>query len=114
MSILGNLFNNEKRTTDKIYPYIDELGRTVYLLNKNIEHQGIGGKEIAIDDYVTSILTNEEVLKEDNWATHNFIKRRPDFNMNFPYKLYYGKVCGLGYVVAEDEFDKGSEKVENR
>ena len=34
------------------------------------------------------------------------MKRRNDFNCNFPYKTYYGKVNGLGYIVAEDELEE--------
>lgn len=44
-------------------------------------------------------------MVEGNWACHNFVMRRDDFRHDFPYKLYYGKVGGLGYVVAEDEFE---------
>ena len=63
---------------------------------------------------ITDILTNEECLKHNNFATLNFILRRPDFDINFPYKLYYGKVGNLGYVVAEDEFyDDVYENVKN-
>lgn len=74
----------------------------------HIEHQGIGGKEIRIE----FPLSNDEVLdiaNEGNWACCNFIERRPDFNCDFPYKLYYGKVDGLGYVVSEDELEEVSE-----
>ena len=28
-----------------------------------------------------------------------------NFNKDFKYKLYYGKVNNLGYIVAEDEFE---------
>ena len=38
-------------------------------------------------------------------ACYNFLRRRPDFNREFPHKLYYGKVDGLGYIVAEDELE---------
>ena len=41
-----------------------------------------------------------------NWACLNFTDRREDFDCNFPHKLYYGKVNGLGYVVAEDELEE--------
>ena len=66
------------------YPYTDMYGREIRLLKEGIEHQGIGGQEFAIDEQVTQTLTNEEVFK---------------------YKLYYGKVNNLGYIVAEDEFE---------
>ena len=74
-------------------------------IKKHVTHQDIGGKEFIVDEYITKKLTNEEVLKQENWATINFIDRRTDFNIDFPHKLYYGKVDGLGYVVAEDELE---------
>lgn len=77
-----------------------------FRINKDIDHQGIGGKILRIDERdqrITDSLTNEQVLREENFATHNFIERRRDFDINFPYKLYYGHVDGLGYVLAEDE-----------
>lgn len=77
------------------------------LIKDSVTHQGIGGKEFIVDEYVTKTLTNNEVFDKGmsgNPACLNFIMRRPDFNCAFPHKLYYGKVNGLGYVVAEDEF----------
>ena len=45
------------------------------------------------------------MASEGNPACLNFVMRRCDFTSDkFPHKLYYGKVGGLGYVVAEDEF----------
>lgn len=96
----------------KTYPYVDEYGRTVMLLKKRIDHQGIGGKEFIIDEQITSTLSNNEVFykaMDGNWACYNFCERRKDFDVNFPHKLYYGKVDGLGYIIAEDEFDKEDE-----
>lgn len=90
------------------YPYIDMYGREIRLLKEGIEHQGIGGQEFAIDEQVTQTLTNEEVFFQalnGNWACHNFVERRQDFNKDFKHKLYYGKVNNLGYIVAEDEFE---------
>ena len=82
----------------------------VRVIKDNIEHQGIGGKEFIIDEKITSTLTSKECFYQaldGNWACKNFIERRPDFDYKyFPHKLYYGKVDGLGYVVAEDEFKK--------
>lgn len=78
------------------------------IIKKDVTHQGIGGKEFIVDEYVTNTLTNIEVFKNGmsgNPACLNFITRRPDFKYDFPHKLYYGKVGGLGYVVAEDEFE---------
>lgn len=81
-------------------------------IKKSVTHQGIGGQEFIVDEYVTKTLTNDEVLYNalnGNPACLNFAKRRLDFNKLFPYKLYYGKVNGLGYVVAEDEFIEEGE-----
>lgn len=79
-------------------------------LKKNIKHQDIGGKDFIIDDKISETLTNSDVFNkgmlEGNWACYNFIQRRPDFKFDFSYKLYYGKVNGLGYIVAEDEFEE--------
>ena len=52
------------------------------ILNKNIEHQGIGGKtayierEVTIDDILERVLTY-------NIAALNFAKRRPDLFRDF-------------------------------
>lgn len=78
-------------------------------IKESVTHQGIGGCEFVVDEYITSILTNDEVFDQamcGNIACLNFINRRPDFNCEFPHKLYYGKVSCLGYVVAEDEFEE--------
>ena len=80
-------------------------------IKKEITHQNIGGKKFIVDEEITKTLTNNEVfLKalDGNWACHNFVERRPDFAYDFPYKLYYGKVDGLGYIIAEDEFDENN------
>ena len=45
-------------------------------------------------------------MNEGNPACLNFVRRRDDFRVNFPHKLYYGKVGAFGYVVAEDEFEE--------
>lgn len=80
----------------------------VKIIKTSVTHQSIGGKEFVVDEKITETLTNDNLFTNainGNWACYNFIMRRPDFNAFFPYKLYYGKVDGLGYVVAEDEFD---------
>lgn len=82
----------------------------IKVIKNEIKHQNIGGKEFIIDNNITKILSPEEIFKQaysGNIACINFIQRRPDFNQNFKYKLYYGKVNGLGYIIAEDEFKKG-------
>lgn len=77
-------------------------------IKPHVTHQGIGGKQFIVDIPITNSLTNDEVFNKGisgNPACYNFIRRRPDFNRDFKHKLYYGKVDGLGYVVAEDELE---------
>ena len=81
---------------------------TIRRIKPHVLHQGIGGKEIIIDFGITNTLTNDAVFNNGisgNPACYNFIRRRPDFNRDFPYKLYYGHVDNLGYIVAEDELE---------
>ena len=80
---------------------------TKFKVKDHIEHQNIGGKEIIIEFE----LENNEIFVQSisgNWACRNFRERRTDFNNEFSHKLYYGKVGGLGYVVAEDELEEGN------
>lgn len=77
-------------------------------IKNSVTHQDIGGKDFIVDEKITETLTNDSVFNmgmSGNWACYNFIHRRLDFRRDFPYKLYYGKVDGLGYIVAEDEFE---------
>ena len=104
------------------------------ILNKDIEHQGIGGKtayierEVTIDDIL-------EIILGYNIAALNFAKRRPDLfrdfeDMNIPddklvkrkakyksMKYYYVKIWNnpehlngnhtyLGYFIASDEYSE--------
>lgn len=71
-------------------------------IKKDFKYRGLGGKTFHIEFEVTK---DEVVQKmaEGNWACYNFMDRRPDFNRFFQHKLYYGKVDGLGYIIAEDE-----------
>lgn len=78
-------------------------------IKRSVTHQEIGGKDIRIDWDASRKLTAQSVMnraKNGNWACYNFMKRRPDFDENFPHKLYYGKVGILGYVVSEDELEE--------
>lgn len=79
-------------------------------VSKKVTHQDIGGKIINIDEGVTEHLTKFEVMEkaeEGNPACFNFVMRRPDFNvLSWGYKLYYGHVDGLGYIVSEDELEE--------
>lgn len=83
------------------------------IIKASILHQGIGGEIFTIDENITKTLTNDNVFENafvnGNIACLNFVKRRPDFKCDFPHKLYYGKVHGLGYIVAEDELEKIKE-----
>ncbi len=82
----------------------------VKVIKNEIKHQDIGGKEFIVDENITETLSPEEIFRQaysGNFACMNFIRRRSDFNYDFEHKLYYGKVNGLGYIVAEDEFKKG-------
>ena len=90
-----------------------------FKIKKKIKHQNIGGKEFIVDELVTKNLSPKEVLNnatDGNIACINFINRREDFpvitnfdetlyGFLFKHKLYYGHVNGLGYVMAEDEFE---------
>lgn len=86
------------------------MSSEVRKIRRSVQHQGIGGKEIYIDKQVSRNLTPKTVYNrgmEGNWACYNFIQRRWDFDPEkFPYKLYYGKVGMLGYIVAEDELEE--------
>lgn len=84
-----------------------------YLVKKKIKHsvthQCIGGKTFIVDDQISRKLTPDEVFNRavmGNFACANFVNRRKDFGPDFKHKLYYGKVDGLGYIVAEDEFEE--------
>lgn len=73
-------------------------------LKKNFSYRNLGGKTFNIEFEVPI----REVVKksfEGNWACYNFMERRTDFNADFKHKLYYGKVDGLGYIIAEDELE---------
>lgn len=79
-------------------------------VSKKVTHQDIGGKIINIDDKISETLTKQEVWRlaqEGNPACFNFVMRRQDFDiLTWSYKLYYGHVDGLGYVVSEDELEE--------
>lgn len=85
----------------------------VKVIKNKIKHQNIGGKKFIVDENITETLSNDEVFMNavmGNWACKNFMDRRPDFNKLFEHKLYYGKVDGLGYIVAEDEFEEDEKE----
>lgn len=92
-----------------------------FKIKETVEHQNIGGKIILIDEKITEELSPVTVFMEagcGNIACYNFVDRREDFRdcfsiegpeLVFPYKLYYGKIDGLGYIVAEDELEEVEE-----
>lgn len=83
-------------------------------IKPHVMHQDIGGKEFTVDEGITKDLTNDKVftmgMVNGNFACYNFIQRRRDFKHDFPHKLYYGKVGGLGYILSEDELEPKEEK----
>lgn len=81
---------------------VDKMKR---IIKKEITHQNIGGQEFNIEMEVSSDDVAFKGILQGNWACRNFIDRRPDFDCTFPYKLYYGKVGNLGYIVSEDELE---------
>ena len=79
------------------------------IIEDSVTHQGIGGKEFLVE---MEVPVADVIFKAygGNWACYNYLERRPDVNMDFPHKIYYGKVGILGYVVSEDEFKQKQEK----
>lgn len=74
-------------------------------LKKDFSYRSLGGKKFIIEFEVPKI----EVFRksnEGNWACYNFVERRNDFDQFFRHKLYYGKIEGLGYIIAEDELEE--------
>ena len=74
-----------------------------YFVSKEVHHQDIGGKRIILEFGLSVGEVVQLSIIEGNWACKNFMDRRSDFNYDFDKKLYYGKVGGLGYIIAEDE-----------
>lgn len=83
-------------------------------VKKSVIHENIGGKEFIIDEQITKTLNQTEIWNQcskGNIACVDFVIRRHDFDpvddkdLNFPHKLYYVKIDGLGYIIAEDEID---------
>jgi hypothetical protein len=130
MKIIDIIFRKKKEIKEpERNPY---WGYDRVILNKDIEHQGIGGKTAYIEREVTIDDILERVLNY-NIAALNFAKRRPDLfrdfeDMNIPdnklvkrkaryknMKYYYVKVLNnpehlngchtyLGYFIASDEY----------
>ena len=84
-----------------------------YRIKKNVQHQGICGKNIFLERK----LTPDEVDKQawnGNIACLNFCMRRKDFLPEFNKELFYGHVGNLGYVVCEDELETKKDNVLRR
>lgn len=77
------------------------------IIDKNVKHQGIGGKEIILEKELIVKDFLDTNFNEMSVAMINFIKRRLDFIVeeNESKKVYYGHVGNLGYFVAEDEIE---------
>ncbi len=76
-------------------------------INKNVEHQNIGGKEIIIEKELTIDDILDTNFDKMPIAMYNFIMRRTDL-LEEKYgerKVYYGHVGILGYFVADDELE---------
>ena len=76
------------------------------IIKENVDHQGIGGKEIIIEREITVKDILNTNFDKMTIAMANFALRRSDLlfeagkeNM----KVYYGHVGILGYFVADDE-----------
>lgn len=85
------------------------------IINKEVEHQGIGGKEIILEKKLLVKDFLDIKFNEASVAMTNFIIRRLDFvdEKNEDKKVYYGHVGDLGYFVAEDEIEMIEDEREN-
>ena len=83
-----------------------DLSNQKKMIVASVTHQNIGGKEILIEGEVDcgDILIGTVT---GNWACKNFMERREeDTGMCVKgLTFYYGKVGGLGYIVASDELE---------
>ena len=73
-------------------------------IKKNITYRDLGGKSINIEREIP-LMDLWKLAKEGNWACYNFIDRKQNLDVFFQYKIYYGHVGDLGYVVSEDELE---------
>ena len=75
------------------------------IINKNVEHQGIGGQEIIIEREITIDDILDTNFDKMPIAMVNFVMRRIDLldSKCGKRKVYYGHVGILGYFVADDE-----------
>lgn len=76
------------------------------IINKNVEHQNIGGREIVIEKEMKLGDVLDTNFNEMPIAMANFIFRRTDlFDADDNMRVYYGHVGSLGYFVADDEIE---------
>lgn len=80
-------------------------------INKDILHQGIGGKILRVEKEGTIKDVLDWNFDEMPIALQQFIMRRNDwmdFDLKEDLKIYYGHlyVNNLGYFIAEDEIDE--------
>lgn len=77
------------------------------IIKKDFKYRKLGGHPFYKERELDTDTVIDKAVFEGNWACANFIDRRPDYDCNFPYKLYYGHADdGLGYVIAEDELEE--------
>ena len=84
-----------------------------YRVKENVTHQGIGGKEIILERYLTPDEVDNKA-SNGNIACLNFCMRRDDFLPEFNKNLYYGHVGDLGYVICEDELEEVSSTLDHK
>lgn len=74
-----------------------------FRVSEEVTHQDIGGKEFVMEEEWD---IDDVIFKgcfSGNWACRNFLDRRDEaLGVTRP-RVFYGKVGGLGYIVAEDE-----------
>ena len=101
---IKHLENNLKKRLQKIE---EQNISKIAIINKEVDHQGIGGKEIILEKELIVKDFLDTNFNEMSIAMFNFIKRRLDFinEENENKKVYYGHVGNLGYFVAEDEIE---------
>ena len=75
-------------------------------IKKDVSYRDLGGSEFRIEKEIDKDDLIYKACFEGNWACKNYLERRKDVNINFPYKFYYGKVGALGYVFSEDELEE--------
>lgn len=101
---IKHLENNIKKRLQKIEE--QNISKKA-IINKEVDHQGIGGKEIILEKELIVKDFLDTNFNEMSIAMFNFINRRLDFinEENENKKVYYGHVENLGYFVAEDEIE---------